>query len=150
MYTTTIEVSRGTGGRIRCDLAGGAIVPRLVHRTHDTVRIALVASIALLLAGDHVRIDVSLGPGLSLEIIEIAGTVAHDMRGGTASWHVRADVGAGSALVWSGKPLVVCGGAVVARRTDLTLATNAVALLLRASYSDARVNSVATCGCRRM
>ncbi len=129
MRTTTIEVVRGPGGRIRCDLSGDALVPRLVHRTHDTVQVALVARIALLLAGDDVRIDLRLGPGLSLEVIETAGTVAYDMRGGKASWHLHADVGAGSSLVWSGKPLVVSAGADVERRTDLTLAEGAVALV---------------------
>lgn len=129
MHTTTIEVVRGPDGRIRCDLSGDALSPRLVHRIHDTVRIALVATIALLLAGDHVRIDLRLGPGLSLEIVETAGTVAYDMRGGSAAWQVRADVGPGSVLAWWGKPLVVCGGADVARRTDLTLAAGAMALI---------------------
>jgi urease accessory protein len=129
MYTTTIEVSRARGGSIRCGLGAGALAPRLVHRTHDGVRIALVATIALLLAGDDVRIDVRVGPGLSLEIVEAGGTVAYDMRGGAASWGLRAMVSAGSALVWSGLPLVVSGGADVERRTELELAGDAVALL---------------------
>jgi urease accessory protein len=129
MYTTTIEVSRSRGGGIRCGLGTGALAPRLVHRTDDKVRIALVATIALLLSGDDVRIDVRVGPGVSAEIVETGGTVAYDMRGGAASWQVRGAVSPGSTLVWSGLPLVVSGGADVERRTDVELDGDAVALL---------------------
>jgi urease accessory protein len=104
-------------------------VPRLVHRTHDTVRSALVARVALLLAGDDVVIDLRLDPGLTLEVVETAGTVAYDMRGGRASWRLRGDIGAGACLVWDGKPLVVSTGADVERSTDLSLAAGATVLL---------------------
>ena len=129
VMTTRIEVGRDDGGRLRCDLTPGALAPRLIHRDQHTVRVGLVATMALLLAGDDVVIDVHVGPGVALEIIETGGTVAYDMRGGSASWRVTATVEQGSALVWSGLPLVVSGGAVVARVTELHLAADALALL---------------------
>ena len=129
VMSTRIEVSRDDGGRLRCDLRAGALAPRLIHRDQHTVRVGLVATMALLLAGDDVVIDVHVGPGVALEIIEIGGTVAYDMRGGSASWRVTATVEQNSALVWSGLPLVVSGGALVTRVTELHLAADAVALL---------------------
>ena len=119
--STRIEVTRDDGGRLRCDFAPGALAPRLIHRDQHTVRVGLVATMALLLAGDDVVIDVHVGPGVALEIIEIGGTVAYDMQGGSASWRVTATVERHSALVWSGLPLVVSGGALVARGTELHL-----------------------------
>lgn len=128
MHTTTIEVTRGAGGRIRCDLVGKA-APRLVQRTRDTLRIALVARVALLLAGYHVTLDLRLDLGLSLEVVETAGTVAYDMRGGSASWRLIADIGAGASPTWDAKPLVASAGADVERSTDITLGAGAVALV---------------------
>lgn len=127
--TTRIEVG-GSPDRPRCTLRGGLLVPRRLPADRGgTVRIALVASTALLLAGDRVCVEVSVAPGLRLEVVETAGTVAYAMRGGSARWDVRADVGACASLTWEGLPFVVADGARVHRDTDLDLAEGATAVL---------------------
>lgn len=90
-----------------------------------SARIALVPEGALLLAGDAIEIDVTVDPGAELELVETAGTVAFDMRGGQARWDVRADVRPGAALRWGGLPFVVAAGAEVSRATRIRCATGA-------------------------
>ncbi|MCI2239228.1 urease accessory protein UreD [Paenibacillus sp. TRM 82003] len=116
------------GGRL--DLASGALVPRVLSRAPGAARVALVGARALLVAGDDVHLDVAVGAGCALELVEVAGTVAFDQRGGPpASWRVRARLGSGARLTWHGEPFVVADGASVERSTDVELAEGAVALL---------------------
>ena len=89
----------------------------------------MVATGALLLGGDDVVIDLEVGAGAWLEIVETAGTVAYDAAGRASSWTVRARVDAGATLVWDGLPFVVADGAEVARRTELVLDRDARVLL---------------------
>ncbi|PFG32197.1 urease accessory protein UreD [Sanguibacter antarcticus] len=117
------------GGRARCALRTGLLSPRVLSSDHAGARVALVATGALLLAGDHVRIDVRVGPGAWLEVVETSGTVAYDARGGAAAWDVTIHVDEGGTLVWEGLPFVVASGADVTRRTTATLAHGAVLLL---------------------
>ena len=126
--TTRIEVGR-LGGRTVCTLSGGAVEPRRVDAPDGRVRIALVATVALLLAEDDVRIEVVAGAGVDLEIVEIAGTVAYDMRGGSARWEVDVRVDDGGFLAWPGLPFVVADGADVTRSTTVALAVGARAVL---------------------
>ncbi len=84
-------------------------------------RVALVATTALLLGGDHVDVEVDVGPGAWLEIIETAGTVAHDAGGRPSTWTVRGQVGPAGLLVWHGEPLVVANGANTLRRSTFDL-----------------------------
>jgi urease accessory protein len=128
MSTTRIEVSL-LEGRPTCTLHGGHLGARRVYAPDGRVRIALVATVALLLAGDDVRIEVVVGSGIDLEIVEIAGTVAYDMRGGSADWHVDVRVADGGLLVWSGLPFVVADGADVSRSMTLALEGTAQAVL---------------------
>jgi urease accessory protein len=86
-----------------------------------------VATTALLLGGDEVTLDVSVGAGAWLEVVETAGTVAYP--GVPATWHVRARLAPGAVLIWAGLPFVVCAGADVMRDTTLDLAEGARALL---------------------
>ncbi|MET1059726.1 MAG: urease accessory protein UreD [Nocardioides sp.] len=127
--TTCIRIVRSPSGRVRAELRAGELTPRLLDCGDAHVRVALVATVALLLAGDDVVIDVEVGPGLHLELVETSGTVAYDMRGGRASWRVEARVADDATLVWTGLPFVVSAGATVTRRASLTLADNARAVL---------------------
>ncbi len=81
--TCRIEVL-GDPSRPRCLLRGGLLVPRRLPAPEGGVRVALVAATALLLAGDEVEVEVVVGEGLRLEVVETAGTVAYAMRGGSA------------------------------------------------------------------
>ena len=126
--TTRIELT-GDPQHPRCSLGRGLLVPRRLPSVHGTVRVALVASTALLLAGDEVRVEVHVADGLSLEVVETSGTVAYAMRGASARWDVTATVGSGASLVWGGLPFVVADGAHVHRSTELHLAAGAAAVL---------------------
>ncbi|QJW35839.1 urease accessory protein UreD [Cellulosimicrobium protaetiae] len=109
-------------GRVRCDLRPGALSPRVLSTGRRTARVALVATRALLLGGDHVRIEVHVGEGVELELVEVSGTVAYAGRGRSASWDVEVRVDAGALLVWDALPFVVADGADVERTTRVSLA----------------------------
>lgn len=121
---TSIAVSAAPG-RARLDLIAGEFSPRPITVTESGAQIALVATTALLLAGDHIRIDVSVGPGAWLDVLEPTGTVAYDGDGVKSSWTVRARVADGGRLTWHGEPFVVAHGANVLRDTQIDLAENA-------------------------
>ncbi|WP_232676544.1 urease accessory protein UreD [Nocardioides sp. R-C-SC26] len=109
---------------------GGALLrPMLLHGAGRTARVSLVPEGAMLLAGDHLDVRVDVGPDAALEIVEPAGTVAYDMRGGTARWAVSITLGPGARLTWGGQPLVVAAGADVERTTVVTRAVGAVLAL---------------------
>jgi urease accessory protein len=77
--------------------------------------VALVATTATLLGGDELRLDVEVGPGLRLELQDVAGTVAYHGRGRSCRIDAHLRVHEGSVLTWSGEPLVVAEGAEVTR-----------------------------------
>lgn len=116
-------------GRARLTLTGGPISPRTLQVAADGARIGLVATTALLLGGDHVDLDIDVGPGAWLEIVETAGTVAYDAEGVESSWTVRIRVADSGLLIWAGEPFVIAHGANVRRRTSIELRAGAVALL---------------------
>lgn len=128
---TRVRVGAVDGSRVRIetDVAGPSTAPALrpMLLTSDTrsARISLVPDGAMLLAGDHVTIEVEVGEGVSLTLVEPAGTVAYDMDGGHASWSVTITLAAGATLVWAGEPFVVSAGADVTRDTRVTLAPGA-------------------------
>jgi urease accessory protein len=133
---TTISVLRREGGgaaRVGLGTSGEpgrpVIRPMLLGADDRRARVALVPDGALLLAGDAIAIHVDVGPGAVLELVEPAGTVAYDMRGGRATWDVDVRLGLGSTLVWAGEPLVVAAGARVRRTTSVRIADGAVLAL---------------------
>jgi urease accessory protein len=130
---TRIRLGRDARGRARVDLhaeASDHLVARLLAQGEGRARVALVGIGALLLAGDHVRIEVEVEAGLALEIVEVAGTVAYDARGGApATWEVRVGLGRDARLRWDAEPFVVADGARVRRHSDVELAVGAVAVL---------------------
>lgn len=126
---TFIGIRSGSGGRPELTLQSSHLSPRTLRTGADSARIALVGTTALLLAGDHVRIGIDVGPGCHLEMIDTAGTVAYDGRGGSSSWTVDITVADGASLVWKAEPFVVADGADVVRTTTVTLAPTGSALL---------------------
>lgn len=127
--TTCIRVDRDDEGRPRVALRGDHLAARLLQRDAMGIRIALVATVALLLAEDDVRIEIEIAADVSVEIVETAATVAYDMRGRSARWQVDACVAAGATLTWLGLPFVISHGADVERVSVLTVADSAVVLL---------------------
>jgi urease accessory protein len=116
-------------GRARLTVSEGQISPRIIRVTATGARIGLVATGALLLGGDHVEFDIDVGPGMWLELVETAGTVAYDAGAIASSWTVRIRVATGGVLLWAGEPFVVAQGANVHRRSVIDLAGTAVACL---------------------
>ena len=95
----------------------------------ETCRLALVATTALLLGGDQVELEVCLGPGVRLELMDIAGTVAYHGRGRAATWSTRIELADGARLVYAGQPFVVADGAEVTRSLSVDAAAGATALI---------------------
>lgn len=136
MTETRIRVARDTrGGRVRMTIGSqgprgrGHLGIRVLDAAPDRARVAVVAEGALLVAGDEIRLDFTVGPGVTLEVVEPAGTVAYDMRGGDARWAVTVDLGELARLVWRAEPFVISSGARVQRTLDLSLDVGARAVL---------------------
>lgn len=114
---TFLSVTRPPDGsrvRVEHSTCGGpdrpAIRPVLLSCDERGATVSLVPEGALLLAGDAVWLRVEVGPGASLQLVEPAGTVAYDMRGGRAGWEVEINLGLGASLIWHGEPFVAAAG----------------------------------------
>ena len=136
MSHTRLEVCRDpSGGRVRLAVrtdgprGRGHLGIRVLHAGADVARVAVLAEGALLVAGDDVSVGMRVGPGVRLDVVEPAGTVAFDMRGGSARWGVDIEVDDGGELVWRAEPFVVATGAVVERRVEVALHGSGVAVL---------------------
>ncbi len=87
-------------------------------------------SSASLLSGDRLEIDVAVGAGAAVELVEVAATLAQPVRGGRAArLDVAVALGAGARLHWDARPLVLAAGCDLRRRIDVALAPGAAALL---------------------
>lgn len=127
---TRIVVDRVAGRTRISELTTSRFLrPRLLGSDPDRPRVALVANCASLLADDDLRLEVHVGPGAHLELVEPSGTVAYNARGGRARWSADVRVGEGGHLVWGAAPFVVARGAHVHRSMTVDLARGAVALL---------------------
>lgn len=136
MSHTWVTADRDPAGGRPCVRVGsdgprgrGHIGVRVLSAVPDRVRIALVAEGGLLVAGDDIGLGMRVGPGLVLDVVEPAGTVAYDMRGGHARWCVEVDVGSAARLVWRAEPFVVATGASVNRSVTVRLRDGGVAVL---------------------
>ncbi len=126
----SVDISLGApGGPARVRLSSGLLAPRLVSVGPGRARVALVATGALLLGGDSVRLEVRVGAGARLDLIDVAGTVAYNGRGRGCAWSVRVELDEGAVLTWPAEPFVVAEGAIVRRDLHADLALAARALL---------------------
>ncbi|MGN8025167.1 urease accessory protein UreD [Microbacterium sp. 22242] len=128
MQTTVVRIERRED-RAALELRTGHLSPRPLERTADRARVALIANGALLLGGDHVRVEVCVGAGCVLELEDIGGTVAYDADGRRSSWTADVVVEAGATLLWAGLPLIAAGGSDVTRESRIRLGSGAVACL---------------------
>ncbi|GAB3857858.1 hypothetical protein GCM10028801_16930 [Nocardioides maradonensis] len=103
---TLVRVREG-----RATLAGSTLVPRLTAPGE----VALVASRALLLGGDHLELQIEVGEGERLLVRDVAAMVAYDGGRSAASYDVSISVGRGATLIWDALPLVLSDGADVRR-----------------------------------
>ncbi|MFD3508748.1 urease accessory protein UreD [Nocardia sp. NPDC058666] len=107
---------------------GDFLAPRLLSIDGARVRIALVGCCAMLVAGDRLELDIAVGAGVELELVEPSGTVAYNARGGNASWTARVTVACGGVLRWQAAPLVISEGADLTRCITIDLAEDARAV----------------------
>ena len=130
--TCVLAVTGTADSRVRVTSRGGPfrVVTLATGRGvgGGVARVALVPTRALLLAGDAVEVDCEVGDGLTLQVQETSGTVAYDMRGGSASWSFAARVGVGSRLVLDTLPWVSSEGSQVTRSTTVDLGASATLL----------------------
>ncbi|GGT44290.1 hypothetical protein GCM10010271_55310 [Streptomyces kurssanovii] len=116
---TRLSVMPGES-RSRVHHVSGHLTVRTMEQDADGARVGLVATRALLLSGDAVRIEVDVAPGAWLDVVEATGTVAYE--GDTpSSWTIDADVGDGGVLTWAGMPFVVSDEIATHRGTHLRL-----------------------------
>jgi len=94
-------------------------------------RVALVQTSACLAAGDDVAMQVRVGPGASLEIVEISATLAHPVPATRTpiAQMVQVDLSTGARLLWLAEPLVLAAGTRMRRRLNVATATSSRALL---------------------
>ncbi|HLR96341.1 MAG TPA: urease accessory protein UreD [Jiangellaceae bacterium] len=118
-------------GHVRLtELSGNTYLqPRPLRVDGPTAQVALVGVYAMLLAGDDLRLDITVGPGVQLELVEPSGTVAYDAHGESARWAATVRVAEGGRLVWRAAPFVVAAGANVERHTQVELGSGARALV---------------------
>ena len=116
-------------GRCRLELANGLVAPRIIRHGTTTAEVSLIATTATLLGGDTLRMDVEVGPGLRLDLRDVAGTVAYHGRGVGCVVDVSLRVHEGATLTWLAEPLVVADGAEVIRQLRVEVADGGRLLL---------------------
>lgn len=118
MSSCTRIVTRWTPSGIAfADLAAGQFLsPRAVGaRSGSAATVALVGLSMMLLGGDDVRIEIVVGAGTHLRIIEPAAMVAYSSDGATSSYRVSIRVEPEASLCWEAAPVVVCASSHVVR-----------------------------------
>ncbi len=120
-----MSLTRITVDGDRVGLRHGQLRAQRLGDRDGWVRIGLLATTALLLGGDEVEIEVSVGEGMRLDLFDIAGTVAYNGRGRPAAWHVRIELADGAKLRYRGEPFVMADGADVRRTLRVELAGTA-------------------------
>ena len=126
--TTRIVVEAGTD-RQRVHLQPGLLRGQVTTNSADGCRIGLVATTALLLGGDAVELVVEVGPGATLDLFDVAGTVAYHGRGRSAAWYTQLTLAEGSRLRYRGEPFVIADGADVIRTLVVEVAGSARCVL---------------------
>ena len=100
---------------------------RLRSSTVDMAHIALTQTAAMLVTGDDVSLEVSVGAGAGLLLRELSATVAHPATV-PARQRISIDVAPGGVLIMLEQPLVIAAGASVQRVLEIELAQTAVVL----------------------
>lgn len=127
---TRIEVELRNGhARMKTLAHGGLVAARPLRTKGAHVRIALVGIRMALLGGDELNLEITVGAGVTLEIVETTGLVGYDARGESARWHADITVGESARFIWRGAPFVAAQGSNVHRFTEVSLASGAAALV---------------------
>lgn len=127
-----VGVERRGAGSIIAELGSRAPVGlRPLPPIGRLARVALVQTSACLVGGDDVEMQVRVGPGASLEIIELSATLAHPVSAAMAAIRhsVEVEVCAGGRLLWLAQPLVLAAHTRMHRRLDVAVAGDSRILL---------------------
>jgi urease accessory protein len=120
--TSRLRVSR------RGVLEAAATAPLAQRRLRDVgdgaIHVAIVQAAAMLVDGDDVRVEVSVGPDAALVLSDISATVAHPMHLG-ARWRMVISAAPGARVVVREQPLIVADGAIVRRELTIEAAPGA-------------------------
>ncbi|XVX20402.1 urease accessory protein UreD [Actinomycetota bacterium] len=122
LVTRLVAESGGDGRPPRLHTRTGAFAARLTRCRADGIEASLVATIATLLGGDSLRLEVVVRSGVRLALTDVAATVAQHGRGLPAHWDVSIVVEDGAALDWRMQPLIVSDGADVRWALDAQVA----------------------------
>lgn len=127
---TRIAVELKAGRARLCTLDQGYFLTgRPMQSSGNCIRLALVGVHLALLAGDVVDVQIKVGAGAVLEVIEPSGLVAYDAGGQRSTWRLTATVDAGATLIWRGAEFVAARGSNAQRSSELILAPDARVLL---------------------
>jgi urease accessory protein len=110
---------RSVVGDVRA--AGPLALRRLRDERDGVLRLAVVQTAAMLVDGDDVALDVRIGPGAALVLVDVSATLAHPMRGAGARQRLSVHAAAGSRVVIAEQPLIVAAGARVRREVRIAL-----------------------------
>lgn len=127
-----LTVARRGAASVITELASRAPVGlRPLAPAGTRARVAVVQTSACLVAGDDVVLEVRVGPGASLEIVELSATLAHPVTAKLPAIRqtIRVEVGADGRLLWLAEPLILAAATRMHRRLDVTTATGSRALL---------------------
>jgi len=104
----------GRGGTRLAVLHGESplLLRRTGARTGAAVTVHLVGGAAGPLGGDDLRLDLTVGPGATLEVRSVAAQLALPGRAGLppSRLEINAEVAAGGTLRWLPEPLIAAGG----------------------------------------
>lgn len=133
--------------RLRTLDQGYFLAGRPLRISGNHVRLGLVGIHLPLLAGDALHVQIHVGAGASLEVIEPTGTVAYDADGQHSTWRLTATLDEGATLIWQGAEFVAAEGSNAQRSTEIALGPDARAVLKetlvlgRSGESDIRLSS---------
>jgi urease accessory protein len=117
---TFVGVEVGAG-RAKLELRSGNLAARVIRQDATGAKVALVATTALLLGGDEIDLQLRIGPGAWLEVVETAGLVAYDAGGTMSRWRLSGTLGDRGLLLLRGEPFVVADGANTVRSSHFLL-----------------------------
>ncbi len=127
---TRITVELRNGRARACTLEQGHFLGgRIMQINGNHIRLAVVGIHMPLLGGDSVEVQVQVGKGVTLEVIEPSGMVAYDAEGEYSRWSLDIRVEAGATLIWHGKEFVAAKGSNAHRSTNIKLEPDARVLL---------------------
>jgi urease accessory protein len=119
------EERRGTTYITRCQ-GQVPVSPRIVSNEGDVAEVVLVQTAAGILSGDHLRIEVRLGPRARLRLSTVGATIAYPALV-PASHSLSVEIAAAGRFAWLPGPLVLANGSNLAGEVRLEVESGGAA-----------------------